>query len=73
MIARSVPTARGSVASRPRSGTTPILAKPVVKYAVFEAITTSPMSASETPAPAAAPLTAVTTGLSALSRRPAHR
>ncbi len=57
------PMARGSKKVVPLSGDTPMAVNARVKLAEAAAQTTSAVRASPTPAPAAGPLTAATTGL----------
>src|ERR1700727_3949698 len=61
--ARAKPMRDGTNSDAPPSGTRPMLTNASVKYADSLATTRSPASASDRPAPAAGPFTAVTTGL----------
>ncbi len=61
--ARPAPTSRGSVHDRPESAVSPMPVNAVVKRAPAAPIRKSAAQASPSPAPAAVPFTAATTGL----------
>ncbi len=62
--ARAKPSNRWRNHVPPESGTSPIPTNPGTKVAASEAIRTSQAAASESPAPAAGPFTAASTGFS---------
>ncbi len=67
--ARAMPTRLATKAEAPPSGTSPMLTKASMKYALSAARTRSQARASESPIPTAGPWTAATTGLS-IARMP---
>ena len=67
-MALAIPTSRGSVHDEPESADRPIAANAMVKLAVSATIRKSQAKANAAPAPAAAPLTAATTGFGIVAR-----